>query len=576
MAHRLPVPGHDEGVWGDILNDFLEVAHNTDGTLRADAVVAAGGYIKPSGGIPASHLDPVAQTALDAVASKYVKPPGGIPKANLSAGVQTSLSSADTAMQSGVVAVTGVPSNGQGIVATSSNSASWSAVPSTASNNFTGNQTAPVFAASGLTGATAASRYVGATTSGAPTSGTFAVGDVVVDQTGTLWVCTISGSPGTWKQVSSSNGGVTSFNTRTGTVVSAAGDYTAAQVTNAADKSSTSTQTFAGAVAGPNLAVTGLTGATAASRYVGGTSSGSPTTGTFLAGDVVVDQTGTLWICTAAGTPGSWKQVSSSNGGVTSFNGRTGAVAPASGDYVASQVTNSADKSSASAQTFTGAVSAPSLAASGLTGATSVSRYVGATASGAPASGTFAIGDFVIDQSGKMWVCTTAGTPGTWVQTGVPLETTVTPPNTNTTGGVLGTATTAAHSDHTHKLGAHASTHSLNGSDPITPSPQTLTDAATIVTNANTGSMFRVTLGGNRTLSVPTNPTDGQRVIWELIQDATGSRTITLASGTGGFQLGTDVSSIVLSTTANKRDFMGAIYNSTAQLWYVIAFVKGY
>lgn len=57
-------------------------------------------------------------------------------------------------------------------------------------------------------------------------------------------------------------------------------------------------------------------------------------------------------------------------------------------------------------------------APSGLTGATQASRYVGATASGAPASGTFAVGDFVIDRTGKVWICTTAGTPGTWTQVG--------------------------------------------------------------------------------------------------------------------------------------------------------------
>ena len=49
-----------------------------------------------------------------------------------------------------------------------------------------------------------------------------------------------------------------------------------------------------------------------------------------------------------------------------------------------------------------------------LTGATAASRYVGATASGAPTSGTFAIGDFVIDQTGIVWVCIVAGTPGIW------------------------------------------------------------------------------------------------------------------------------------------------------------------
>jgi hypothetical protein len=51
----------------------------------------------------------------------------------------------------------------------------------------------------GLTGAVEATRYVGATTSGAPVAGTFVVGDLVVDRgTGDHWVCTVAGTPGTW------------------------------------------------------------------------------------------------------------------------------------------------------------------------------------------------------------------------------------------------------------------------------------------------------------------------------------------------------------------------------------------
>lgn len=37
---RLPVPGGDKNVWGDILNTFLLVEHNTDGTLRANGSLA--------------------------------------------------------------------------------------------------------------------------------------------------------------------------------------------------------------------------------------------------------------------------------------------------------------------------------------------------------------------------------------------------------------------------------------------------------------------------------------------------------------------------------------------------------
>jgi hypothetical protein len=81
-----------------------------------------------------------------------------------------------------------------------------------------------------------------------------------------------------------------------------------------------------------------------------------------------------------------------------------------------------------SGATFTGAVSgttatwtgedkASDFAPTGLTGATTATRYVGGTANGAPASGTFAVGDFIVDQTGTIWVCTTAGTPGTWTTT---------------------------------------------------------------------------------------------------------------------------------------------------------------
>lgn len=107
----------------------------------------------------------------------------------------------------------------------------------------------------------------------------------------------------------------------------------------------------------------------------------------------------------------------------------------------------------------------------------------------------------------------------------------------------------------------------------LTSAPATLTDAVTIATNAAQGNTFRVTLGGNRTLGNPTNPTNGQTCTWELIQDATGSRTLTLGAA---FALGTTIASATLTTTANARDFLTAIYNSTTAKWYVIDFVKGY
>ncbi|HEV7930279.1 MAG TPA: hypothetical protein VGP12_09150 [Nitrosospira sp.] len=38
---RLPTPGSDSGTWGTILNDFLSVEHNADGTLKSAATIAA-------------------------------------------------------------------------------------------------------------------------------------------------------------------------------------------------------------------------------------------------------------------------------------------------------------------------------------------------------------------------------------------------------------------------------------------------------------------------------------------------------------------------------------------------------
>ena len=51
---RLPTPGQDNGTWGDILNDYLSVAHNTDGTLRPSAVTDTGVVTVVNGVEPAN------------------------------------------------------------------------------------------------------------------------------------------------------------------------------------------------------------------------------------------------------------------------------------------------------------------------------------------------------------------------------------------------------------------------------------------------------------------------------------------------------------------------------------------
>lgn len=59
------------------------------------------------------------------------------------------------------------------------------------------------------------------------------------------------------------------------------------------------------------LPIAGMTGAVQATRWVGGTTSGAPTTGTFAVGDYVIARDGAVFICTTAGTPGTWADMSS-------------------------------------------------------------------------------------------------------------------------------------------------------------------------------------------------------------------------------------------------------------------------
>ena len=100
------------------------------------------------------------------------------------------------------------------------------------------------------------------------------------------------------------SGAVSSVFTRTGAVVAASGDYTAAQVANAADKSSGSAQVFSAEVEGPTLGTTGITGITGG-RFLGVCAAGGPASGTFAAGDWCVDGNGVGWVCTTPGTIGS-------------------------------------------------------------------------------------------------------------------------------------------------------------------------------------------------------------------------------------------------------------------------------
>jgi len=90
----------------------------------------------------------------------------------------------------------------------------------------------------------------------------------------------------------------------------------------------------------------------------------------------------------------------------------------------------------------------------------------------------------------------------------------------------------------------------------------TLTDGATITWDVSTSPVAKVTLGGNRTLSAPTNGATGQFVSLLVIQDGTGSRTLTWNSA---YEFASDTAP-TLTTTASLGDLFTFRYNGTKWL----------
>lgn len=78
---RLPTPGADSNVWGEVLNEFLAQSLSSDGTLKADSVgasqIQSGAVTKSDVGLSnvdntsdaGKPISTAAQTALDAKAN---------------------------------------------------------------------------------------------------------------------------------------------------------------------------------------------------------------------------------------------------------------------------------------------------------------------------------------------------------------------------------------------------------------------------------------------------------------------------------------------------------------------------
>jgi len=90
----------------------------------------------------------------------------------------------------------------------------------------------------------------------------------------------------------------------------------------------------------------------------------------------------------------------------------------------------------------------------------------------------------------------------------------------------------------------------------------TLTDAATITWNSLTQSVAKVTLGANRTMGLASGGVTGAFISLLVIQDGTGSRTITWNAA---YEFAADTAP-TLTTTANKGDLFVFRYNGAKWL----------
>lgn len=107
----------------------------------------------------------------------------------------------------------------------------------------------------------------------------------------------------------------------------------------------------------------------------------------------------------------------------------------------------------------------------------------------------------------------------------------------------------------------------------VVRTPVTVTYAATTTIDASLGNHFRITMTGALTLALPTNLVDGQDVLVELIQDATGGRALTL--GTGWNVTTALTGAITLTTTGGTRSYIGGKYRSAGAKLDVLAFATG-
>ena len=204
----------------------------------------------------------------------------------------------------------------------------------------------------GLPGVQTSTRLVGTVSGSAPSTGTFSTSDFVVDQTGGFWVCSSGGTPGNWTRVNS-NASVASVNLTAQTAaISPTTLYTTTTsgLFNISYYAKVTTPAGSSSNLGPfNVISTDPDGN--AVTTVGFTSSQNSSVSGFISGNATIyvgSGTNIQYSLgyTSSGSPSmayslraivSSSVIAPSINAVNSFNGRTGTVVAASGDYTAAQ-----------------------------------------------------------------------------------------------------------------------------------------------------------------------------------------------------------------------------------------------
>jgi hypothetical protein len=350
----------------------------------------------------------------------------------------------------------------------------------------------------------------------------------------------------------------------------------------------------------------------------------------YIAGDIVI-RSGVTYGAIQAGTnqdptiqTAYWTALPGSAAGVSSFNTRTGAVVPASGDYAIADVTGltaalnakaplaspaltgsptvggqaivaTNDSRLSDARTPTahaashgvGQTDAVTVAQSQVTGLVSglaakadlvggklstsqvpdlaITQYLGSVASQAAMLAlTGQIGDWVIRSDLGTVFLITGSDPtilGNWTQLAYPAS-----PVVSVAGRTGAVVLAVADVSGAAPLASPAFTGRVRDTF------VTLTDGATVAVNGALGNRFDLTITGDHTLGNPGNAVDMQPFFYRIRQDGTGGHIMLLGNkyrDPNGYYTG-------LSTAAGDRAYLGVQYDSTDDMFDVLAFGKGY